>query len=46
MYRWTAVAGWIVAASIGATAVYAQTQASSGPVFFDGAPGSSSATPR
>ena len=29
-------AGWIVAASIGATAVYAQTQAS-GPVFFDGA---------
>jgi imidazolonepropionase-like amidohydrolase len=37
MNRWSAVEGWIVAAAIGATAVYGQTRASSSPVFFEGA---------
>jgi len=37
MDRSKAVTGWIVAVSIGATVVYAQTRASSGPRFFDGA---------
>ena len=37
MRRWSAMAGWIVVAAIGATAVYAQTRASSSAVFFEGA---------
>jgi len=37
MYRSTALAGWIVAASIGATAVYGQTRAPSPAFFFEGA---------